>query len=211
MRTLWGRMTSINVQKVAWVLSESNLAFDLIEVGGAFGGLDTPQYRAMNPTGRIPTLVEGDLVIRESNAICRHLMHVHDGPLSPATDADRAKADMWMEWFQTGLYPAFIQMFYQSVRLPTPERDPHILEAALKTLHDQFQIAETALADTPFLLGNSLSLADIPFGSSLYRYFTVDIDRPSWPNISAYFSRLSDRKAYRDTVMIDYSSLRPPV
>ncbi|MEP1536200.1 MAG: glutathione S-transferase family protein [Paracoccaceae bacterium] len=210
MRTLWGRMTSINVQKVAWVLSESGLAFDQVDAGGAFGGLDTDEYRAMNPAGRVPTLVEDELVLRESNAICRHLVHVNGGPLSVVSDADRAQADMWMDWFQTGLYPSFIQMFYQTVRLPIAKRDPRALASALDILHGQFQIAEAALADGPYLLGNTLTLADIPFGSCLYRYFTVDITRPEWPNISAYFDRLSDRQSYRDNVMIDYSSLRAP-
>ena len=210
MRTLWGRMTSINVQKVAWVLSESGLTFDRVDVGGAFGGLDTAEYRAMNPSGRVPTLVEDELVTRESNAICRHLVHTNDGPLSTASNGDRALADMWMEWFQTGSYSSFIKMFYQTVRLPTSKRNPQTLTSALTILHEQFQIAETALADRPYLVGDTLTLADIPFGSCLFRYFTVDIARPDWPNITAYFDRLSDRQAYRDTVMTDYSSLRAP-
>lgn len=208
MRTLWGRMTSINVQKVAWVLAESNLAYERIDAGGVFGGLDNDHYRALNPTGRVPTLVEGDLQLWESNAICRHLVHANGGPLSPATDADRARADMWMEWFQNGIYRAFIQMFYQTVRLPSAKRDPQALADALEILHRHFLIAESALATTPFLSGEKLSLADIPFGSCLYRYFIIDIDRPDLPNIAAYYANLTGRKPYQDSVMIDFSSLR---
>ena len=70
-RKLWGRATSYNVQKVAWVLQELNLPYDRIDAGGAYGGLDDAHYVAMNPNRRVPTLIEGDLVLWESNAICR--------------------------------------------------------------------------------------------------------------------------------------------
>ena len=77
-RKLWGRATSYNVQKVAWVLQELNLPYDRIDAGGAFGGLDDAHYVAMNPNKRVPTFIEGDLVLLESNAICRYLVDTHD-------------------------------------------------------------------------------------------------------------------------------------
>ena len=56
MITVWGRATSVNVQAVMWALAELGIACERIDVGGAFGGLDTPEFRAMNPNGRIPVL-----------------------------------------------------------------------------------------------------------------------------------------------------------
>lgn len=210
MLTLWGRMTSINVQKVMWVLAESDLSCKQIDAGGAFGGLDAAAYRAMNPNGRVPTLKDGDLVLWESNAICRYLINTYGGPLRLENARLEARADMWMEWFQNGIYAPFIEMFYQTVRLPTAQRDPKVLEQALDKLNAQLSIAETVLADSRYLLGDRLTLADIPLGASLFRYFTVPIDRPDFPNLSAYYKRLVKRTAYTDCVMIDFESLRAP-
>ncbi|MDB2407873.1 glutathione S-transferase family protein [Jannaschia sp.] len=210
MPTLWGRETSINVQKVMWVLAENGQAYDRIDAGGRFGGLDAADYRAMNPSGRVPTLQDGALTLWESNAICRYLVDAYRGPLWCPEAADRARADMWMEWFQNGVYADFISLFYQTVRLAPDARDPRILAEALTALHSQFAIAEQALAGRDYLLGPEPTLADVPFGACLYRYFTLDLDRPSHPQIQAYYARLCDRPAYRRAIMVDYSSLRAP-
>src|SRR5580700_11170286 len=98
-RILWGRATSSNVMKVIWLLEELNLPYDRIDVGGAFGKTDTPEYRAMNPTGLVPTLQEGTFTLWESNAILRYLGTVHagGGPLWPAEPHVRAQVDHWMD------------------------------------------------------------------------------------------------------------------
>lgn len=207
MLTLWGRLTSVNVQRVAWVLAETGLEYARIDTGGAFGGLDDQEYLAMNPNRRVPTLKDGSLVLWESNAICRYLVDAYRGPLATA---HKARADMWMEWFQNGPYAPFIEMFYQTVRLPAAQRDAAVLQQALDRLHGHFDIAEAALAKSAYLTGDTLSLADVPFGTCLYRYFTCDFARGDYPNIKAYYDRLTSRAAYRDTVVVDYSSLRPP-
>lgn len=210
MLTLWGRMTSVNVQKVAWVLAESNLEYKHIDAGGAFGGLDAPKYLAMNPNGRVPTLIDGTTAIWESNAICRHLVRAYGGPLALDAPVLTTQSDMWMDWFLAGPYTPFIEVFYQKVRLPKPQRDARTLSKALDKLHQHFEIAETALEGQNFLLGDELSLADIPFGACLYRYFTMTLDRPDWPQISRYYERLVSRASYRETVMTSYESLRAP-
>ena len=210
MLKLWGRRTSINVQKVLWVLAESGLEASREDVGGSFGGLDTDGYAAMNPTRRVPTLRDGDLVLWESNAICRYLVDRHGGPLRQQGPAARAQADMWMEWFQNAVYAPFITTFHQTVRLPPADRNPDMLAAALDDLHDRFGIFEAALGGNDFILGDRLCLGDIPFGSCLYRYFTLDIPRRSFPRIEAYYDRLVQNPVYREAVMVDYSSLRAP-
>ena len=56
MLKIWGRRNSFNVQKVMWLVGELGLAHEHIDAGGAFGGLDTPAFRAMNPHGRVPVI-----------------------------------------------------------------------------------------------------------------------------------------------------------
>ena len=64
---------SVNVQKVLWCLHELDLAYERIDAGMAFGRNREPDYLAMNPNGRVPTLVDGDFVLWESNSIMRYL------------------------------------------------------------------------------------------------------------------------------------------
>lgn len=207
---LWGRATSYNVQKVAWIIEELDIPCPRIDAGGAFGGLNDPDYIAMNPNKRVPTLIDGDLILWESNAICRYLVDAYGTPesLKCVTSQEHAQADMWMEWFQNNVYSNFIALFYQTVRLPPSQRDPAKRDTHLAALTDAIKIFDAALADRKYILGDRLSLGDIPAGSFLYRYYTMDIERPSLPNLDRYYGYLAQRTAYQNAVMIDYSPLR---
>ncbi|CUH68057.1 Glutathione S-transferase GstB [Thalassovita gelatinovora] len=207
---LWGRTTSVNVQKVLWTLEELGLDYDRLDAGGAFGGLDTAEYAALNPTRRVPTLLDGELVIWESNVIVRYLARAYgDGTLAGATAAETARADMWMEWFQNNPYSDFIALFYQTVRLPQSQRDPAALDRAVKGLTDHFRVLDAHLSDRPYVAGDRFSMGDITVGASLWRYYRMDFDRPALPALAEYYDRLGQRAAYRSTVMTSYDSLRP--
>ena len=73
MLKIYGRATSYNVQKVMWLVAELGLPHQRIDVGGKFGGLDTPEFLAMNPNGKIPVIDDGGVIVWESNAIVRYL------------------------------------------------------------------------------------------------------------------------------------------
>ena len=207
---LWGRATSINVQKVAWVIAELGLTCERVDAGGEFGGLDAPSYIALNPNKRVPTLIDGDMVLWESNAICRYLVAAYGQleTLHSETAKERAQADMWMEWFQNNVYSNFIALFYQAVRLPPSQRDPAKRTAALDALGKSLALFDAALAGRTFICADQLSLGDIPTGACLYRYFTLKIERPPLPNLERYYANLKTRQSYHDTVMVDYSFLR---
>ncbi len=114
-----GRATSSNVQKVMWALEELDIAYEREDLGGAFGGLDTPEYIALNPNKVIPTLVDGDQVIWESNTIVRYIAAKHDdGGLWPSDPAARAQADKWMDWQLSTLLMPWINVFFGVYRTP---------------------------------------------------------------------------------------------
>ncbi|WP_417523671.1 glutathione S-transferase family protein [Marinovum sp.] len=207
---LWGRKTSVNVQKVLWALEELSLDYERLDAGGAFGGLDDPAYLAMNPMRKVPTLVDGDLVIWESNAVVRYLARAYGDTLGGRDAVEAGRADMWMEWFQNNPYPQFIALFYQLVRLPRAERDAAKRDHAIKVVSENFTILDRHLSDRDFVAGEAFTMGDIPVGSALYRYYTLDFDRPDLPALAAYYDRLSQRAAYRETVMMSYDSLRAP-
>ncbi|MEO9650359.1 MAG: glutathione S-transferase N-terminal domain-containing protein [Roseobacter sp.] len=206
---LWGRATSVNVQKVAWVVAELTLKCERIDAGGKFGGLTDPAFIQMNPNKRVPTLMDGELILWESNAICRYLADAYGQPntLKSESIGERAQADMWMEWFQSNVYAHFITVFYQAVRLPPSQRNPDKKATALDALCSSLKIFDAQLAHQRFICGDHLTLGDIPTGSCLYRFFTLDINRPALPNLERYYRGLQKRQAYHDHVMIDFSSL----
>ena len=83
--TIWGRANSVNVQKVLWCLHELDISYDRIDAGMQFGKNNEVPYLAMNPNGRVPTLVDGDFVLWESNSIMRYfaLVHGQGSPIYP--------------------------------------------------------------------------------------------------------------------------------
>lgn len=206
---VWGRATSVNVQKVLWSLEELGVKYNRHDVGGEFGGLGSEHYTAMNPSRRIPTLEDGPLILWESNVIVRYLARKDPKrQLIGSTLADDAGADVWMEWFQNNVSAAFITMFYHTYRLREENRDPQVLAQAMDKLAEGFQLLNAHLESRDFVCGAALSMGDIPVGSCLYRYFTLPIERPDLPALAAYYQRLSARPAYRSAVMIPYDSLR---
>jgi glutathione S-transferase len=203
MLTVWGRPNSINVQIVMWTAAELGLQADRKDVGGAFGGLDTPDYLAMNPNGRIPTLQDGDLTIWESNACARYLAAKYGaGSLWPEDPAWRAKADMWMDWQKTSLAGPMTTLFWGLVRTPEAERDMDAIGGAAQTSKTLYAMLDEWLAGKDFILGEDLTIGDIPAGAMAYRFMELVEDRPSMPNLEAWYGRLTSRQAYRDHVML---------
>lgn len=208
---LWGRRTSINVQKVMWVLAELKLDYERSDVGGAFGGLNNEAYTALNPHRQVPTLVDGNTVLWESNAILRYLADAYGKDIIfGSTPAARGTSDMWMEWYQSSVYSQFQAIFYQTVRLPHAERSPDILAKAKEVVFKQFSLFNSTLETRPFINGDQLTLGDVPMAACLYRYYTMDIVRPDYPMIARYYDTLTKRPTFSENIMIDYESLRTP-
>ncbi len=210
MLTLYGRRSAFNVQKVLWGLGEVGAEFEHVPLGGDHGGLDQPSYRALNPHGRVPTLVDGDTAVWESHAILRYLAaRTGAGTLWAEDPAERAKAEQWMDWAQTSLQPDFMAVFWQAVRTPEGERDPARLARAVEDLTAHYHLLDGILADQPYLAGDSFTLADIPAGATLYRYFEMtEIARPDMPHLARWYARLCERPAYREHVMRPFDELR---
>jgi len=205
---VWGRFSSANVQKVMWALDELDLAYEHIPAGGAFGGLDTPEFRAMNPNGLVPVIDDDGTVLWESGAIVRYLAAEYgDGGLWPSQPRVRALADRWMEWNATTLQPHVIGHFWGWWRTPEPQRDAAANAELWRLAAADWGLLDDLLATQPYLGGERLTMADIPSGTLAYRYFTLPLERPSLPNVEAWYARLCERPAYRSRVMVSYDEL----
>lgn len=191
---LWGRLSSINVQKVVWCLDEIGLAYIREDAGGPFGIVDTPAYRAMNPTGLVPTFRESGFTLWESNAIVRYLAATHpEAGLCPADLRARADADRWMDWQATNATPALRDAFWQLVRTPPEARDAAAIRRSLEASAAKAEILDRVLADRPYLSGGAFSMGDIAVGCHVHRWLRMPIARPALPNLEAWHERISAR------------------
>jgi glutathione S-transferase len=206
MLKLWGRITSINVQKVRWALAEMGVAHERIEAGMQFGVVNEGYYRAMNPNGRVPTIDDEGFVLWESNAIVRYLAARHGaGSLWPTSLTVRADADRWMDWATTTLQPAVTPVFWNLIRTAPENRNMKLVAEQTAAANEAFQIIDRLLADRPWVAGDQMTMGDIPLGTFVHRWLRLPVERPAMPHLQAYFDRLQQREAYRETVMIPLS------
>jgi glutathione S-transferase len=203
MLRVWGRNNSINVQKVMWTVGELGLEHERIDAGGAFGGLDTSEYGRLNPNRRVPTVEDGEVVAWESNACVRYLAARYGaGTLWPEDPGERARSDMWMDWQASTLLPDMTVVFWGLIRTPEDQRDQAAIQAAAKRLGSLWPVVDAWLATRRFVAGNAFTMGDIPVGAACYRYHGLPIERPSLPNVEAWYGRLRERAPFREHVMI---------
>jgi glutathione S-transferase len=203
MLRIWGRPNSLNVQKVMWAVDELGLAHERINVGGAFGGLDTAELGRLNPNRKIPVVEDGDVVVWESNACVRYLAARHGRDSLWLDDpAERSVADRWMDWMVTTLGPDLGICFMQLVRTPAERRDLAAVAAAAGRLGPLWSLLDDHLGDRRFVAGERLTMGDIPVGCAFWRYQSLEIERPALPNLQLWYQGLKSRDPYRRHVML---------
>ena len=203
MLKILGRRTSGNVMKPLWAADEMGLRYEQVDIGGAFGGNREDDYLAMNPMGLVPTLVEDDFTLWESNAITRYLCEQYGrGSLWPENPRVRAIADTWMDWQQTVCAPMMRPVFWGLVRTPEAERDHDEINAGIEHGYGIWGILDRHLADRAFVAGDQLTMGDIPIGPQAHRWFGLVENRPPMPHLEAWYRRLTERPAFRKNVMI---------
>lgn len=196
MRRIWGRLSSVNVQKVVWAAEELGLAYERIDAGGAFGRNRTAEYLAMNPNGLVPVLEEDGFTLWESNAIVRYLGHGNPGPAWPKDPRARATADRWMDFQMSALSEPMRVIFWTLVRTPEPQRDMEAVARAVEAAVPKWAVLDDQLARTPYLAGAEFTLGDIPLGCVVHRWFSLPIARPEQAHLRAWYDRLLARPAY---------------
>ncbi len=197
--TIWGRANSVNVQKVLWCLYELELAYQRIDAGMAFGKNHEPEYLAMNPNGRVPTLVDGDFVLWESNSIMRYLVLAYrpQSPLYPKDPKGRASVDRWLDWTLSTLQPVDRPVFWALVRTPLAQRDMVAIQKDADAESAQWRVVELYLKTRRFITGDEFTLADIALGAYARRWFGVEgIAKPSLPHLERWFGELASRPGF---------------
>ena len=199
MLKIWGRATSSNVQKVLWCCAELDLPFERVDVGGPFGGNSDPEYLRLNPNGLVPTVKDGDLIMWESNTICRYLASTRSGGerIYPRDPGARTHVERWMDWQLAVIGPPMGQLLFGLIRSTPETRDQAAIEAARRRALAGWTIVEDEVKERPFLAGDQLSLAEIVLGTQIYRWFTFSIERPELPNLRRWYDRMRERPGFK--------------
>jgi glutathione S-transferase len=206
---LYARRTSSNCQKVLWFLAEIGLEYEFIATGGDAGGLDTAEYHAINPNRTVPTLLDGDLPIWESHAILRYLAAAHaPGEYWPADPAERSQIDRWMDWSQAQFDPSFMALFWGYWRTPEADRNDGMNRAHVDRCRRYLAILDAELRGHAYVVGERLSLADIPVGSLMYRYANLDVTDGLPRHVARWYAALTERAAFRTHVMLPFDELK---
>src|SRR3954451_22300559 len=161
MLVIWGRDNSINVQKVLWCCEEMGVTYRRHDAGGAFGVVNTPEYRVLNPNSLVPTIEDDGFVLWESNAIVRYLAAKHaPNALWPGDLRTRADADRWMDWQALSFTPAFGPIFHGLVRAPGSRGPEEIAQATAKG-EEMAAILDAQLERRAYVAGEAFSIGDI--------------------------------------------------
>jgi glutathione S-transferase len=203
---VWGRLSSVNVQKVVWCADELGLDYQRIDAGGRFGVNDSARFLAMNPNGLVPVIEDDGFVLSESNAIVRYLAARH-GPSSlwPGEPQARAQVDRWMEWQSTEFTPAMRDAFWQLVRVAAEARDPRAIEASRARGEKLAAVLDAHLAQRQWIAGDEFTLADLVNGCAAHRWLNLPMPRVARPHIDRWYADLRSRPASRQVTSLPIS------
>ena len=190
---LLGRKTSGNVQKVLWLLEELKQPYEREDYGRQFNNTQTPEYLGMNPNAKVPTLVDGDLVIWESNTILRYLAAKAKRALYPADPGRRSHTERWMDWQLASLNNPYLAMFREAKLEPAKRSADFATQQ--KDLGAQLSILDKSMGQ--WVAGGEMSIADICLGPIVYRCLRFGVELPALPNLKRWDAAISSREAFK--------------
>jgi glutathione S-transferase len=202
-----GRKSSANVQKVLWLLAEMEIAYEREDFGGEFGGNRSPEFLRLNPNGVVPTLIDGEAVIWESNTILRYIANRYGPtPLYPIDSIARGACERWMDWQLGTLNLCMTPLYVALIRTTPDKRDTAAIGRNVERARELFAILDRALADRRFLAGHAMTLADICIGMFVYRWFELEIEQGAKiPHVERWFAEIMARSGFQQHVLIGLS------
>ena len=193
-----GKASSINVRKVLWACAEMEIPFEREDWGTGYKSTRTPEFLALNPNAMVPVIQDGDFILWESNSIIRYLAaRSNASNLYPHEAKAKARVDQWIDWQASDLNKSWSYAFMSLVRHSPEHQDSQALATACKDWSRHMEILNRQLESTgAYVAGHEFSLADIPVGLSVNRWFETPLAHPDFPAVSDYYERLSQRPGY---------------
>jgi len=202
---LLGRQTSGNVQKVIFCLEELGVPYSREDYGRQFGNTLTDAYRKLNPNSKVPTLIDGDLVIWESHTILRYLVAVHRPSLTGATPAERTMVERWMDWLLGALNTPYVAVF-KDAKKPAAERAADFA-AQSADLVAQLKILDGHIAGRDWFALDRFTIADMALGTIVKRCLEFPIEQPPCTELKRWQAAIDARPAFAVTVGAKPSTL----
>ena len=177
--------------RVLWMAGELGLTYDHKDWLPRAPETRTPEYLALNPNGRVPTIDDDGFILSESMAINFYLAKKHRSALYHADPKNEARALQWSLWETDRLDRQIVNYMRHSKELPQAERKPEVTEAALKEIVESFGVLEIVLSRSEWLAGRAFSVGDLNVAAALYRALAMDLGK--WPHLDAWLKRCWDR------------------
>ena len=182
-----------------WLLNELAVPFELVDMPFDHKFLRAKEYLAIHPLGRIPALVDGDLTLFESGAICEYLCEKYDSPLNrPIGNPERPHWLQWIHYAETLLVHGQ-NLVQQYVFVSEAERSPVVINLESRRIGKGLDMLETILAGQEYILPSGFSGADTSLGFSVY-FITAFVELDQHPNVQAYLDRIMARPAFKKSM-----------
>lgn len=196
MYVLYHSPFSQHARRVVSLLEEAQLPYEIKPIDMAKGEFRSPEYLAINPNGQIPTLLDGDLKIHESNAILRYLCNKHElTQWYPSDHKTRAVVDQWLDWGQCRMTNPVIDVVLNTMFLGE-NGDQEAIKQGHQQLSERLPILDAALEDQPFLAGEQPTIADLSIASMVFHLGLAKAS-PTQPNIQNWFRRIMELQGFQ--------------
>jgi glutathione S-transferase len=190
---------SQHARRVVSLMEEANLEYELRHVDMAKGAHQSAEYLAINPNHQVPTLIDGDIRIHESNAILRYLCVKHDlDAWYPRELPLRAKVEQWLDWNQCRLSPTVVDIVLNSVFLGSAG-DKAAVERGLSRLPELWSILDAGLAGSQYLAGSRATIADLSVASGVFQLTFAKI-APTARDVVDWFQRVSSLRGFQKSL-----------
>ncbi len=200
---LYSSPMSPNALRSRAVAFELGLEPEIVDVNIREGQNRTPDYLAINPNGKVPALVDGDVVLWESRAINGYLASLKpEAGLYPADPVSRALVEQWSNWQAIHLGPAMQKVAFERVLKPLfgrGEADEASIAGDLKTVAELLGILDAALAGKEWITGQ-LSLADFALATTFQYRRPAQLGVENFPNVEAWIARLEARSSWQRAI-----------
>jgi glutathione S-transferase len=206
--TIWGRANSVNVMKALWCLAELDIPHERIDAGMEHGKNHEPDYLAMNPNARVPTLVDGDYVLWESNSVMRYLcmQYGKGSPIYPIDPRTRAAVDRWLDWTLSTVQPLDRPVFWALIRTPKEKQDIAQIQKDVDAEGPVWAIADRQLSTRRYLEGDQFTIADIGVGLFARRWLNfTGIKKPSFPHLERWYAEIASRPSFARQLAVTMS------
>ena len=192
MLRLYGAARSRAVRTL-WMLGELGLNYDHKDYLPRAPETRTPEFRALNPNGRVPVIDDDGFVLSESMAINLYLSKKYESPLYPSDPRNEALAWQWSLWETDRLDRQIVNYVRHTTEFPEAERKKEIAEAAWQQVTESFDVLEAALAKAEWLAGPAFTVGDLNVAAALSRALAIDTKK--WPRTQAWLHRCWERPA----------------